>query len=169
MDAGEIAPGPLSRANRLVAQIAMPIRPLDGADLPAIRTLAAAAAAEGFRFVDRWLAELDAAHNQFETPTTCFLGVALHGHLVAIGGVTPDPYAADERVGRLRHLYVSGDVRRQGVGRTLVRALEGWAQGVYTQLRLRTDTSAAAHFYEHLGYRRVEDSHATHACTLVHD
>ena len=151
----------------MMVQMARHIRPLDRADLPAIRTLASAAEAEGFQFVARWQAELDAAHEQFQTPTTCFLGVALHGRLVAIGGVTPDPYSADERVGRLRHLYVSGEVRLQGIGRILVRALESWAQGVYTLLRLRTDTSAAAHFYEHLGYHCVEDGHATHARMLV--
>jgi GNAT superfamily N-acetyltransferase len=143
------------------------LRTLTPSDLAAIRDLAAAADAEGFRFLSRFLADLDAGRVAFDTADTRFLGAAVDGRLVAVGGVTPDPYAGDPQVGRVRHLYVSPQLRKQGIGRELVSALEAWALQRYRTLRLRTDTDAAAQFYECLGYDRIADAEATHSRRLV--
>jgi ribosomal protein S18 acetylase RimI-like enzyme len=76
--------------------------------------------------------------------------------------VTRDPYIADTRIGRLRHVYVRPEIRRRGVGRALVAHLEARAAACYGSLRLRTDTEAASRFYERLGYEPVASPSATH-------
>lgn len=145
-----------------VADTAMPTRPLTPADLPALRALAALAEGEGFLFVTRFLDELLARRVRLDAPDEFFVGALIDGQLAAIGGVTPDPYVGDPRTGRLRHLYVRPDHRGEGIGRALVAELERRAEACYACLRLRTDTSAAAAFYERLGYHPVTSSSATH-------
>jgi GNAT superfamily N-acetyltransferase len=142
------------------------IRLLAQSDLQAIRDLATEADAEGFLFLSRFLTDLLAGRASLDSSRERFLGTLIGERLIAIGGVTQDPYTTDPDIGRLRHLYVRAALRGQGVGRALVNALEAWAEPRYRALRLRTDTEAAAQFYEHLGYRRVTDGVATHRRVL---
>jgi ribosomal protein S18 acetylase RimI-like enzyme len=61
----------------------------------------------------------------------------------------------DGHRGWLYYLAVRADARRQGYGRALVRAAEDWvaARGIpKVQLMVRTGNTAAAGFYERLGY-----------------
>jgi GNAT superfamily N-acetyltransferase len=142
------------------------IRSLSLDDLPQIDTIAAEAQQEGFQFAARWrdavasMAKKPDSHRQF------FLGVFDEETLVALGGVTTDPYIEEDCLGRVRHVYVAAAERRRGFGRRLLAALEQRAQGAYTSLRLRTDTQRAAAFYESLGYSRTDEVGATHRRTL---
>jgi GNAT superfamily N-acetyltransferase len=131
-------------------------------DVAAVQRLAAEAEAEGFRFLTRFLNDLANHRVSLADGREFFLAAVEQDHLVGVGGVTPDPYVDDPTTGRLRHLYVSPDVRRRGVGRALVRSLEARALPTYRRLRLRTDTTLAARFYAQLGYEWTSDTHATH-------
>lgn len=138
------------------------VRALTFTDLAALNELAALSEAEGFRFVRRFLADLAATRVRLDGRCEFFLGTTARDQLVGIGGVTPDPYVQKADVGRLRHLYVRPDMRRTGIGRTLVAHLEARAEPCYALLRLRTDTTAAARFYQQLGYESVATATATH-------
>jgi GNAT superfamily N-acetyltransferase len=120
----------------------------------ALASLLAASAAEGFRFVERFAREWEEGKTRFDRPGELFLAAydGAGASVIAIGGVTADPYTGDPTLGRLRHLYVRPDARRRGIGSQLVQALERDAQGNYRALVLRTDTATAARFYEELGY-----------------
>jgi GNAT superfamily N-acetyltransferase len=65
-------------------------------------------------------------------------------------------------VGRLRHLYVRQDARRNGIGSALVRLILDEAKGAFQFVRLRTDTPEAAEFYAQLGFTSVNDATASH-------
>jgi GNAT superfamily N-acetyltransferase len=147
----------------------MTMRTLAIADLAALEELAVVGETEGFRFIRRFVDELTAGRVRLDDRCEFFLGVTAHDQLVGIGGVTPDPYLPDPHVGRLRHLYVRRDHRGAGIGRTLVAHLEGRAQHCYALLRLRTDSAAAAHFYEQLGYEAVQTATSTHQRALRAD
>jgi len=141
-------------------------RTLTPADLSIIRDLSRVAEAEGFRFVTRFADECANGGVQLDSPGEYFCGVFEEGDLVALGGVTPDPYVDDAGVGRVRHVFVRPEFRARGVGRMLVDRLEARAQNRYTRLRLRTDRAAAAAFYERLGYRAISNDTATHERAL---
>ena len=144
----------------------MPTRPLSPADLPSLRELAALAEAEGFRFVGRLVDALIAGQLELDGPREFFLGCVAGDRLVAVGGVTPDPYLDDASTGRLRHLYVRPDARGGGIGAELVAQLERRAATAYESLRLRTDSARAARFYDRLGYHAVPSDSATHVRKL---
>ena len=133
-----------------------------------------ASRAEGFNFVARL--QLELAQGDFKKPGAALYGFVdnsfidgdlLGDKLAGVGGLTSDPYlGAEPEVGRLRHLYVLPQYRRQGVGQKLVTAIVAEARRHYRVLRLRTTTREAAHFYEVLGFRPVTEPNATHRLEL---
>jgi GNAT superfamily N-acetyltransferase len=142
------------------------IRALRLADLAQVRELAVLAEAEGFQFVRRFADELSERSIALDAPCEFFLATLADDRVIAIGGVTADPYVGDPHVGRLRHLYVRPDARGAGVGRELVARLEIRARDCYDVLRLRTDAAGAAAFYECLGYSPMQAASATHSRVL---
>jgi GNAT superfamily N-acetyltransferase len=140
----------------------MELRPLTLADLGGLEALIVASEAEGFRFMRRIPGLVAADPGYLESARTVVLGVFDGARLVAVGGLTPDPYLDDPTVGRVRHVYVAVDHRRAGIGRRIIEALERRAASSYTTLRLRTESAQAAAFYESLAYRPVTATDATH-------
>jgi GNAT superfamily N-acetyltransferase len=115
--------------------------------------LVAESEAAGFRFV-RWLVEdWDSGNNRFDGPGEALFAALSGSRVIGVCGLNADPYTAAPGVGRVRRLYVLAAFRRSGVGRRLVRAVVATARGHFHQLRLRTDSEAAARFYEALGFQ----------------
>jgi GNAT superfamily N-acetyltransferase len=116
-------------------------------DFPAdVEILRAEAAEEGYRFVDRLIAEWRSGANRFVQPGEVFLGGFERGDLIAVGGLNRDAHANQLGIGRLRDLYVKKSARRCGVGSALVRHLLGRAECVFHSVRLRTETQETANF-----------------------
>ncbi|HEX5724646.1 MAG TPA: GNAT family N-acetyltransferase [Longimicrobiaceae bacterium] len=142
------------------------VRPLAPPPWAEIEPLIAESAGEGFRFLARLRDEHRSGAVRFDGPGEVLLGVYAGDSLVALGGLTADPYASDGRTGRIRHVYVARAFRRRGAGRLLLDALVAAARGRFAALTLRTDTDAAARFYESLGFEPV-DRHGTHSHRLL--
>lgn len=142
---------------------AIEIAPLTPADWRELEPLIAESEQEGFRFLARLRAEHASGAVRFDAPGEALLGVYAGGELVAVGGVSVDPYEPGGRVGRIRHVFVARDHRRHGIGRRLLAALMEAARPHFGVLTLRTDTAAAARFYEALEFAPVPDHpHHTH-------
>jgi GNAT superfamily N-acetyltransferase len=121
--------------------------PVDGLD-----GLLAESEQAGIRFVRRLVEEWGSGANRFDRPGEALFGARAGGQWVGVCGLNIDPYAAEERVGRVRHLYVLLSFRRLGVGRRLVAEVVEAARGRFDALRLRTNNPTAARFYERLGF-----------------
>jgi GNAT superfamily N-acetyltransferase len=119
--------------------------------------LIAESEAAGQRFVRRLADEWTSGINRYERPGEALFVARLAGEIVGVGGLNVDPYASDATVGRVRHLYVGLAHRRRGVGRQLMAAIIGAAQGRFGRLRPRTHNPAAAALYEQLGFHRRGD------------
>jgi GNAT superfamily N-acetyltransferase len=137
-------------------------RPLEQNDLARLQVLTRLSEAEGFRFLRRFVIEWQAVPDYVASNANFFLGVVVAEELVAIGGITPDPYVQESTVGRVRHMYVHPAYRRRGIGRALLQELEQYACTRFRHLRLRTDTASAAAFYTAADYRPINDPTATH-------
>ena len=134
----------------------------------ALAPLLAASIDEGFHFVERLVREWQEGKECFNRPGELLLAAYQGTNIIAIGGLTADPYSDEPAIGRLRHIYVRPDARRRGIGRRLVQLLEQAAQRTYRALVLRTDTPIAARFYEGLGYTPLSPGGtATHRRELV--
>jgi GNAT superfamily N-acetyltransferase len=121
----------------------------------------------GLRLVRRLVEEWTSGVNRFDRPGETLLGAWVDGQVVGVCGLNIDPYAAEEGVGRVRHLYVLSAFRRRGVGRGLIAAVIEAARGRFGELRLRTGNPEAARVYEAIGFQpsnRVAD--CTHIMKL---
>ena len=119
--------------------------------------LAEEARSQGYRMLDRLQQEWREGTNRFDREGECVLIVVWEDRIVGVCGLNRDPYCSLKDIGRVRRLYVASGVRRRGVGRLLVEAIQQRCPGVFQQLRLRTDSSAASDFYQALGFRPVKD------------
>jgi GNAT superfamily N-acetyltransferase len=134
---------------------------------PALYPLIGESGWEGFAFLERLHGEFLDGRNRFDAPGEALLGAWRDPHLIGVGGLNRDPYASGPRVGRLRHLYVRRPERERGIGRALVAALLADAARHFDVIRLRTDTVAAARFYEALGFIPIQLPDATHQRVLA--
>jgi GNAT superfamily N-acetyltransferase len=136
------------------------IRPLT--DPTQLMALAADATADGHRMVTRLIEEWFTGENRFDKPGERSYIASLDGRICAVCGLNIDPFAGDINIGRVRRLYVSGSVRRRGIGSAIIAQLVGDALGHFRELHLRTYDARAAAFYEAVGFTPV---HAMEQCT----
>jgi GNAT superfamily N-acetyltransferase len=123
------------------------------------------------RIVRRLIEEWGNGANRFDRPGEALFGARGSGRLLGVCGLNVDPYAGDDRVGRVRHLYVLSESRRQGVGQRLVLRVIQAARGRFDDLRLHTSNPEAARLYEALGFRpsndRVDYTHVAKVAALI--
>jgi GNAT superfamily N-acetyltransferase len=132
--------------------------------------LVAESEAFGMRLVRRLVDEWEADVNRFDRPGEALFAAEIEGKVVGVCGLNLDCYTIEPRTGRVRHLYVLMNHRRQGIGRRLVEAVIAAGRGNFDRLRLRTDTPQAAAFYAHLGFQpTLGDLNCTHVLELTAD
>ena len=114
--------------------------------------LRSAAAAEGWRHMDRLAAEVAAGAPVF----LALFAVREGGGLAGIGGLTQEPSPDDGSPAlRLRRLYVHPDARRRGVGRTLASALIQEGLDRVRRRTVHTDDARAEAFWRAQGFTPV--------------
>lgn len=122
---------------------------------------------ESFSFVARLRRDWLAGANRFDLAGEALFEARAGGALVGIGGLNRDPYAGDDEVGRVRHVYVLPAARGSGLGRRLVKAVVDAARETFRVLRLRTTTEAGDRFYRALGFEPTEgEADATHRLSI---
>lgn len=136
-------------------------------DLPDIDRLVEESVRETYALVLRLVTDWQTGVNRFDRPGELLLVARQAEGIAGVCGLNIDPYADDPQVGRVRHLYVSADRRRKGIGRALVGRVVSEARKSFKTLTLRTNSPDAAAFYEALGFRRT-DTHtqSTHSLDL---
>jgi GNAT superfamily N-acetyltransferase len=144
-------------ANRFANSIARIALPLEG-----IVELQAEARAEGYGFIDTLVREWAGGAQRFDAPGECLMGGFDHSRLVAVGGLSVDPFAGDPCIGRIRRVFVRREWRRKGIGRKLVSALVEDAKLNFQCARLRAENRDAARLYERLGFEPIAVPDATH-------
>jgi len=127
---------------------------------------------EGQRMLVRLRDNWRSGANRFALPGEMLNGAFLlqeggnERQLVGICGRNIDPFADSPRIGRVRHLFVTRELRRQGVGQLLLTHLLADARDYFDQLNTHAPQSADA-FYRSLGFVPVaDDAHVTHRFTL---
>lgn len=81
-----------------------------------------------------------------------------------------DPYLGDDRVGRVRNVYVLAGYRGREIGHRLVEAAISAARGRFDRLRLRAEEPGPARLYESLGFLACSGiADCTHILKLAGD
>ena len=144
------------------------VQPLSDLPIVAMQPLLLASEAEGHTFVQRLVDGYADGRNRFDRPGERLFGAYGLGQLVGVGGLNRDPYLLEETaVGRVRHLYVLPQWRRQGVGQQLMAAIIAQGRLHFQRLTLRTFNPDAAAFYVALGFQPAPNAtDATHQLLL---
>lgn len=122
---------------------------------------------EGFwmlvRLADGW----EDGRNRFSRRGETLLAAWRGKDLAGVCGLNVDPYVERRREGRVRHLYVSPDDRRSGVGTLLIEAIIAKARLHFPVLNVRAPEGAFP-FYETLGFKPVQgEEFVTHRMALT--
>jgi GNAT superfamily N-acetyltransferase len=139
------------------------IRRLQSEDLA---EMVALSHSEGFQFIDRLASDSDDEKPTFDAPGAFGFGWYMGEKLVAVGGLTPDPYVGIP-AGRVRRVYVHPEHRRHGLGRGLIEAIILEGRSSYTVFTLRAATPQAAALYESLGFVASDLPETTHEMRLL--
>jgi GNAT superfamily N-acetyltransferase len=142
--------------------------PIQKIELPiaGLEALHVEAKKDGYDFIDTLVDEWASGVNRFEAPGEVLCGHLNHGQLVAVGGLTIDPFTAEPGTGRIRRVYVRSAWRNQGVGRALVSTLVEEARKSFRFVRLRAENASAARLYERMGFTPIGDPNATHTLSF---
>ena len=130
--------------------------------IPGIERLQQEACDEGYDFIETLVEEWANATNRFRGPGEILCGYVDEGLVVAVGGLTRDPFAGRPDMGRIRRVYVRSAWRNRGIGRALVAALVDHARTHFSCVRLRAENALAARLYESMGFVPIESPDASH-------
>ena len=125
--------------------------------LAAIDQLIRSSKLEGYNFLERLERDWRLGLNRFQNKGEVLFTVRYNDQIVAIGGVNQDPYKDDSNIGRIRHIYVAPNFRRQGIGKFLVQRILEYCNETFRQITLRTDNPNADKFYINLGFYHVSN------------
>ena len=114
------------------------------------------AAKEDFKPIQWLIDEWEDGTNRFSLPGEALYEARSGDRLVGICGLNRDPFSMGESIGRLRRLYVLSEFRRKGIGKQLVLIAIQEAIGRFEIIRLMTLDDQSAHFFEALGFHRVD-------------
>jgi len=142
------------------------IRPIQ-LPIPGLEDLHAEAQSQGYHFLDTLIDDWASGAIRFDHPGEALFGVFEDGTLIAIGGLTIDPFLPSANLGRIRRVFVRAASRNQGVGQALMRALIGHARRTFPAVRLRAENADAARLYERLGFLPIDDPNASHILRLT--
>lgn len=132
---------------------------------PGMTELQAEARQEGYDFIETLIDEWVSGENRFEGAGETLLGAVEQGVVVAVGGLTIDPFVPFEsraEAGRIRRVYVRAAWRNKGIGRMLMTALVERARESFRCVRLRAENGDAARLYERIGFSLLDSPDATH-------
>jgi GNAT superfamily N-acetyltransferase len=130
--------------------------------VPGLDELRSEARDAGYDFVETLINEWASGANRFEAPGEILCGHLDHRLLVAVGGLTIDPFDANPDTGRIRRVYVRSAWRNKGIGRALVSALVEHSRKNFRCVRLRAENADAARLYESMGFIPIDNPAATH-------
>ncbi|MCP4139346.1 MAG: GNAT family N-acetyltransferase [Chloroflexi bacterium] len=128
----------------------------DLAEIP-IRLLVKKSLEESFSFVERLEREYRSGKNRFDQRGEVLYAVFANTELVAVGGLNRDPFLDSHDTGRVRHLYVLPNYRKQGIGKELVEKIVKEAKLHFRLLTLRTFNENADRFYQAIGFHRTSE------------
>lgn len=132
-----------------------------GESLPtSLPSLAAQARSEGFRHLDRLLADWESGALRFDRPGEVLLAAHCGPDLAGIGGLTVEEELRNAL--RMRRLYVARSCRNRGIGRRLVESLLRQAPDGTVAITLNAGNPDAEAFWEKLGFTRHSGDGFTH-------
>ncbi|QIK69920.1 GNAT family N-acetyltransferase [Erysipelothrix sp. HDW6C] len=140
---------------------------VDYLDIAEIEQLVSHSKDEGFNHLQKLVDDYKSGANRFDKPGECLMVALSHNHIVGVCGINRDPF--QDRMGRLRRLYVAPQYRNLGIARNIVTLILNFSVTHYQMVNLKISNINEAGvdaFYKSLGFVRVDSETATHQIKL---
>lgn len=123
----------------------------------------------GEHLIEKTLKEWLTGENTFSKPGEKLWGLFIGNQCIAVGGLNIDPFleSNDGTVGRVRHVYVAKEYRRQGLSKVLMNLIINEARRNFKLLRLSTHNPIAASLYKSFGFIEETGYKVTHVLPLI--
>ncbi|EKN5129382.1 GNAT family N-acetyltransferase [Yersinia enterocolitica] len=125
-------------------------------DSPGFVELRSQSMAEGFNMLRRLEENWLSGHNRFDRPGEKLIGAFADGLMVGACGLNIDPFTQTAGAGRLRHLYVDTEWRKNRVGSGLLSEILKDAGRWFDFINTNAPSSAFT-FYERAGFVALSD------------
>lgn len=108
---------------------------------------------EGYNHIDRLIAEYNAGKNRFDKIGEKLVGFVLDDKVVAVCGLNIEP--TNNKLGRIRRLYVLPEHRRRGIGTKLVKYLMKHAEQYFQSVVVNIGDLPNDDFYKPIGFKPI--------------
>ena len=113
---------------------------------------------QGYHYLTKMISQWQSGYNRFALENEILICYKVNGKIAGIGGINEEPYLKKKDYGRLRHLYVLTQYRRNHIGRQIIEHLIEFGMKYYKAITLRVpENKEAAPFYESLGFIRTNE------------
>jgi len=122
---------------------------------------------EGYNHINRLSAEYNSGENRFDKIGEKLVGFVLDDEVVAVCGLNIEP--TNNRLGRIRRLYVLPENRRRGIGTELVKYLIKHAEQYFQSVVVNIGDLSVDNFYKPIGFKSIMNNDSyTHILVLDH-
>lgn len=134
-----------------------------------LNDLLTASAAEGFGMIQDLIDHWNDKSNTFSKPGEALFVVQDGSRIVGVGGRNIDPYLNDNKVARVRRLYILPRYRRRGVASKLLKEILNVPLGTFNRFTLCAENPAAHRLYERMGFAPTGEARTTHQLWLTRE
>lgn len=139
----------------------MEITDLDKID---ISRLAREASGEGYNMINRLVDDYTSGVNRFDGRGEKLIGYIADNTVAAVCGLNIEP--TNNKMGRIRRLYVLPNLRRMGLGTKLVQYLISHAKAHFEYVVVNIGELPVAGFYNSMGFQTADHTSYTHILRL---
>ena len=122
---------------------------------------------EGYNHINRLTAEYNSGENRFDETGEKLVGFVLDDKVVAVCGLNIEP--TNNKLGRIRRLYVLPEHRRHGIGTKLVKYLIKHAEQYFQSVVVNIGDLPVDDLYRPIGFMPIMNNESyTHILILDH-
>lgn len=130
-----------------------------------IETIKYESGKEGYNIINRLYADYRSGKNRFDKKSEKPVGFMLDDEIVAICGLNIEP--TDNKLGRIRRLYVQAKCRHHRIGTKLVKHLIEYASQHFEGVVVNIGDLTVGGFYKSIGFEPIVDNESyTHIYRL---
>ncbi|MFC2071044.1 GNAT family N-acetyltransferase [Chloroflexota bacterium] len=115
---------------------------------------------EGYNMINRLIADYHSGENRFDKEGEKLAGYASDSEIVAVSGLNIEP--SNNKLGRIRRLYVSKNYRHQGIATELVKHLIEYAKQYFEGVAVNIGNLPIDNFYKSLGFSPADNTSYSH-------
>ncbi|MFC1933165.1 GNAT family N-acetyltransferase [Chloroflexota bacterium] len=111
---------------------------------------------EGYNMINRLIADYHSGRNKFNKKGEKLIGFLLDNEIIAVCGLNIE--STNDKLGRIRKLYVLKNYQHRGIGTELVKYLVNHAKPYFEGVVVNIGNLPVDNFYKSIGFEPIVDN-----------